>query len=523
MNFPKYSNLDYIKNLGGSTGARLFKNMNNNEWVVKSNQNNYEQVKYEGITNNIYEALGISVPKHKIDTKNKVLILEYIDGTLLKDVNTELFKKAKEDLKKGFIVDVLLANWDVIGMEFDNIIIPKNGKPAVRIDNGGSLIFRAQGKKKDFTDYPSEINSMRDKDISPQAFKIFGDITEKEIDEQITQILIPNYKIILSLTPKELQNTMSKRIEILILEYSNEKNFDFFMKSILPFQSKEELHINSSQNIVKPVNIKKINFIELKLIKLYTEIFYKTINNFLYTKNYKCSSNKQTDSEFIFNYILKQIFNIDTITFSIFNKKYCERILFESFNVLYKLLQKAPKIKKPFEVWRGVSYPYLQTDKNKIYYFNSFVSTSLTMDLGLIFLNDLDTEKKYLYKFIIYPGCNYLNISNISSYKNEKEVLLAPYHIYSFLGEETIQQRIPKYSILKDITIQTFVIFPSNLKIPHDFESFIKWKEEIVNLQSKHSIQNIKNKLKGKCKRGKTRKIKKSCFFEPIHFFELKE
>lgn len=52
-----------------------------------------------------------------------------------------------DSLAEGADVDAMLGNWDVIGMAADNILVDKDGKPW-RIDNGGSLSFRAQGGKK---------------------------------------------------------------------------------------------------------------------------------------------------------------------------------------------------------------------------------------------------------------------------------------------------------------------------------------------------------------------------------------
>ncbi len=210
--------------------------------------------------------------------------------------------------------------------------------------------------------------------------------------------------------------------------------------------------------------------------------------------------------------------------FHTFKEKYCERILFESFKVLYKLLQNAPKVNIPFEVWRGVSHPYLKVEKNKVYYLSSFVSTSLSKDSSLNFLYDLQLQKNYLYKFIVYPGCNYLNVTNVSHFKEEKEVILAPFHIYTFIQEEKQKFRVPKYGSVEEFIVQTFAIFPTNLTIPEDFKSFMKWKTNLIDLSSEYSSKNMKAILKGHCKRGKTRKIlkQKSCYLEPIHSFELK-
>ena len=239
---PGFNRIKYNSNLSGSTGAKLYKNKTTGKkWVVKQSEKGEggaEQVVMESIVNDIYKALGIPVPKHKLriipfptinkpDTVITSLVLEHIDGKLLKEASYAEYKKAKAELQKGFIVDALLANWDVIGLE--NIIIPNDGSAAVRIDNGGALIFRAHGAKKEFTDIVNEIDTMRNPDIAFDAYPIFRDLTTKEINEQIETIIKPNQQKILDLTPDALKPTMAKRInnllERLAPEWTNKSPF----------------------------------------------------------------------------------------------------------------------------------------------------------------------------------------------------------------------------------------------------------------------------------------------------------
>lgn len=218
--FPAYGNLTYNSNLGGSTGTKLFRNTADKKWVVKKAEagGGFSQIQTEAVVDDIYAALGVPVPKHILDTENKALILEHIDGVLLAYVTDppELRETVRQELCKGFIVDALLANWDVIGLYNDNIIVPSDGTPPVRIDNGGSLTFKATGGNKPFGETVGEIDTMRNKKISPQAAAIFGKITDTEIDEQIKTIIVPNYDLILSLTPEALRPTMAKRMDNLI-------------------------------------------------------------------------------------------------------------------------------------------------------------------------------------------------------------------------------------------------------------------------------------------------------------------
>ncbi len=222
MNEPKFTNLSFTAKLSGSTGAELFKNKSGKKWVVKKATlgGGFEQTRFEGIADDIYELFGVPVPKHRLDIDNKALILEYIEGDELGTIEGDAvrFNKAKAELQKGFIIDALLANHDVIGLHMDNILVPKDGGEAVRIDNGGSFMFRASGKKKEFGKVVSELDTMRNKKINPSAAAIFGDITDSEIDRQIKEIIVPNYKDILEAVEvvTGLFGVMKDRLDYLI-------------------------------------------------------------------------------------------------------------------------------------------------------------------------------------------------------------------------------------------------------------------------------------------------------------------
>jgi len=230
-NIPPFSNMTpNAKVLSGSTGAKLYKNTTDKKWVIKKSEKGkggFPQVQSESIVDDIYQALGIPVPRHFLDIANKALILEYINGKSLADATIAERTKAKKELQKGFIVDALLANWDVIGLLEDNILLPADGSSAVRIDNGGSLTFRAQGGSKNFGKTVTEIVKMRDPSIAPRAAAIFGDLTDTDINEQIETIIVPNYELILSFTPKELKEIMRGRMDYLIgkMVWVNEEPF----------------------------------------------------------------------------------------------------------------------------------------------------------------------------------------------------------------------------------------------------------------------------------------------------------
>ncbi len=222
MSTPAFTNLTYNSNLGGTTGAKAYKNTTDKKWVVKRSQavvDGFTQTYIEFIANQIYEAVGIPVPKHALikDDKGKdVLLLEYIDGKLLYEATVDEYEKAKKELQQGFVIDALLANWDVIGYNEDNVILPADGSPAVRIDNGGSILFRAQGGKKQFDKAVVELDTMRNPKVSANSAKIFGELTDTDIDTQIKTIIVPNYEAILALTPEGIKPLMKDRLDYLV-------------------------------------------------------------------------------------------------------------------------------------------------------------------------------------------------------------------------------------------------------------------------------------------------------------------
>lgn len=138
-----------VKSLGGSTGAKLVKDVNGNEYVMKKldksvNPNgNADHIRSEYMANMLYNILGQKTPDYELynaDSDTDVTLLSrFIPGT--RQPNSSDFAKMGE----GFIADVLLANWDVY--QNDNCLIDAGGN-VIRVDNGGSLFFRAQGKLK---------------------------------------------------------------------------------------------------------------------------------------------------------------------------------------------------------------------------------------------------------------------------------------------------------------------------------------------------------------------------------------
>lgn len=206
------------KSLGGSTGANVATTETGGKYVVKQPGNATKaHLASEVAADNLYKVAGIDVPTSLIIPKGSDVglpegtkLANFVEGTPLGHLHGAEKAAAVKELQKGFVMDALLANWDVIGAAQDNVLVGKDGK-VWRIDNGGSLDFRAQGKAKVFTEDVKELTSMR---LSAQGHDVFGSLTDADIAAQIPGVLAKKGAI-LAATPEYLRGKMEKRLDYL--------------------------------------------------------------------------------------------------------------------------------------------------------------------------------------------------------------------------------------------------------------------------------------------------------------------
>jgi hypothetical protein len=131
---------------GGTMGARLWKGTDGKTRVVKT-YDDPAQTYGEAVTSTLYRALGINAPESGFTVRNHrfSLVTEFVEnkGTLGK---VGLTKGRARKVLDGYAADVLTANWDVVGLDLDNIVV--TGTQVTRVDNGGTLLMRAQGGRK---------------------------------------------------------------------------------------------------------------------------------------------------------------------------------------------------------------------------------------------------------------------------------------------------------------------------------------------------------------------------------------
>lgn len=168
----------------GSNEGGWFEKQNGEKYYVKFYENP-NQGRAEFIANAIYKKAGIKAAHTErvmIDGREAIASAAVENARSVAAVD----QAASFDVQNGFVADAFLANWDVVGAMYDNIVQNQDG--LYRIDNGGSLIFRAQGGDKEFSakEIP-EIDSMRVR--GRQTGEVFGGITEEEIQRQAQEFV----------------------------------------------------------------------------------------------------------------------------------------------------------------------------------------------------------------------------------------------------------------------------------------------------------------------------------------------
>jgi hypothetical protein len=173
----------------GSNEGGLFESPTGKKFYIKFPASE-DHAKNEVLASKLYELAGIPGPKLKLVEKDgKIGIAStFQEGlTLINDGKTLGNKKGAAE---GFAVDAWLANWDSVGLGNDNLLANED-EEAVRIDVGGSLLFRAQGGPKGdaFGNEVTETKTFLDPSTNPKTAAVFGKMTKAQLIDSVANVL----------------------------------------------------------------------------------------------------------------------------------------------------------------------------------------------------------------------------------------------------------------------------------------------------------------------------------------------
>ena len=151
--------------LSGSTNPQLYGSASGKQVVVKKGgakgQNIAEQAAQQ-----VMRAINPAQALPGSRLVNGQLVNDYVSGGMTMGAKAQKLGKTPSTLptwakkvRQNAATDALLANWDVVGLAADNIMI--KGSSVIKIDAGGTFNFRAQGGAKKYSGIPIELVSMK--------------------------------------------------------------------------------------------------------------------------------------------------------------------------------------------------------------------------------------------------------------------------------------------------------------------------------------------------------------------------
>lgn len=175
--------------VGGSTGAVVMADQSGQKWVVKTYGGNTLQSQNEYIANQLYAKAGVKVPEMRLVEVNGQIGVASKMITGVKPVGISGLDQAAgaQAVQKGFAADAWLANWDVAGLEGDNLLRAGKSKTFYRVDQGGALLFRARGTPKGELFGPTvpELETLRNMAKNATSARAFAKLTDEAIAKQI--------------------------------------------------------------------------------------------------------------------------------------------------------------------------------------------------------------------------------------------------------------------------------------------------------------------------------------------------
>ncbi|MEO3860883.1 phage minor capsid protein [Acrocarpospora sp. B8E8] len=183
-----FSSLRQIGPQGGSNPGGLYEAPDGTRWYVKTQKSELHAAN-EIAAARLYTAAGILAPEIHAGRGAPGLP----DGPQAASRVIEGREASPDELRaparEGFGLDAWLANWDVAGLTFDNMLLADDGS-VVRIDTGGSLLFRAQGEPKGdkFGNTVNEWLTLRDREQAEQAAQLFGGLTPAEQETALKRV-----------------------------------------------------------------------------------------------------------------------------------------------------------------------------------------------------------------------------------------------------------------------------------------------------------------------------------------------
>lgn len=161
---------------GGSNVGALFNDpKTGDDWYVKQPQSQMHTAN-ENLANRLYIAAGAPAPETAVSADGKRFFTKIEKSVDWHQADLS-DPKVAANLRRDFVIDCWLSNWDAPAN--DNTRVRDDGV-AIRVDNGGSIHFRARGSVRPARADVTELQSMRDPAVSRDGARMYKGLTQAE-------------------------------------------------------------------------------------------------------------------------------------------------------------------------------------------------------------------------------------------------------------------------------------------------------------------------------------------------------
>jgi hypothetical protein len=226
MDFDNFTETDDSIALGTSGGG-TYRGPDGNRWYLKWPKSE-RQAHNEVMASRAYKEMGFdAVQYHLVD--NGMVASPWREGLQASSSPTHIVQS--RTVQEAYLPSALLGNWDVIGLEWDNVLYdPRTMDEPVFLDFGGAFDTRALGASKDYgPDTIPSLNGFLDASVNRNAARVFTKLDPQGFEaskQRVRDFTVSDMSDVVDAVPisdagARLAKMESRRDRILGIEYGS--------------------------------------------------------------------------------------------------------------------------------------------------------------------------------------------------------------------------------------------------------------------------------------------------------------
>lgn len=224
----EYADFEQVGPQKGSNRGGVFQRQRGgSKWYLK-HPSSERQAHNEVLASMCYRQMGFDALRYRL-VDNGMVASEWREG--LPESSDPVSLRESRVVQEAFLPSALIANWDVIGLVYDNCLYdPSAMSEPVFLDFGGSFDTRAMGGGKQFNGTEIlALDGFTDPSINRSASRVFRGMNRSQFVssmERVRSFAESDIRSVVDRVPlrgaeKRVERLLSRRDVILSLDYSD--------------------------------------------------------------------------------------------------------------------------------------------------------------------------------------------------------------------------------------------------------------------------------------------------------------